>query len=339
MAEKNHAAPSITREETFVQSLGKALSVATLIAGALSFGPASAKDLTFGYAANNLLYPYVVATQKGFEKEAAKVGVKTVVLDARGSVEKQGNAIDDLLTQKVDAIGFLPMNSVVSQSWADKIAAAHIPAVAISIMVGDPTKRQLQDVYPSLAAFVTTDDVAAGASSAKLAAQLLSKDHKAKIAIVEGSPGAAVSAQRIKGFKKGLADAGISYDIVASQPTDWTPDQGDSVCQNILTATPNVDLIFSLADDMAIGCARAISSMGLKTHLVATAGGAKMGNDAIASGDLYGSVCTKPELIGRLMFKQMYDAVQHPGTVKSKFVTYDAPAITKGNLSDCPPEW
>lgn len=318
-------------------SIRTAMLAALFVGGAA--GGAQAQDLTFGYVANNLLYPYVVATQKGFEDEAAKVGVKTIVLDARGSVEKQSNAIDDLLAQKVNAIGFLPMDSVVSQAWADKIAEASIPAVAISIMVGDPVTRKLQDVYPSLAAFVTTDDVAAGTTSATLAAKLLSKDKKAKIAIIEGSPGAAVSAQRIEGFKEGLADAGIDYEIVSSQPTDWTPDKGEAVCQNVLTANPDVDLIFSLADDMAIGCARAISAMGATTPLIATAGGAKMGNDAIAAGDLYGSVCTKPELIGRLMFQQMYEAVQKPGTVKAKFVTYDAPAVTKDNLQDCPPEW
>ena len=319
----------------------KTVGRAALVSAFLVMGAAGTQgqQLTFGYVPNNLLYPYVVATQKGFTEEAAKAGVKTIVLDPRGSVEKQANAIDDLLAQKVDAIGLLPMDSVVSQSWVDKISDANIPAVAISIMVGDPTSRGLRDVYPKLSAFVTTDDVAAGASSAALAAKSLPKDRTAKIAIVEGSPGAAVSAQRIEGFKQGLKDAGVSYDIVSSQPTDWTPEKGEAVCQNVLTANPDLDLIFSLADDRAIGGARAIAAFGRDIPLVATAGGAKIGNDAIAAGDLDGSVCTKPELIGRLMFQQMLEAVQKPGTVKARFVTYDAPAITKDNLKDCPPEW
>ena len=258
----------------------KTVGRAALVSAFLVMGAAGTQgqQLTFGYVPNNLLYPYVVATQKGFTEEAAKAGVKTIVLDPRGSVEKQANAIDDLLAQKVDAIGLLPMDSVVSQSWVDKISDANIPAVAISIMVGDPTSRGLRDVYPKLSAFVTTDDVAAGASSAALAAKSLPKDRTAKIAIVEGSPGAAVSAQRIEGFKQGLKDAGVSYDIVSSQPTDWTPEKGEAVCQNVLTANPDLDLIFSLADDMAIGCARASAAKCTHKPKVATAPGATKSN-------------------------------------------------------------
>jgi len=167
----------------------------------------------------------------------------------------------------------------------------------------------------------------------------LPKDHVAKIAIIEGMPGAAVSPQRIEGFRAALDKAKLKYEIVASQPTDWTPEKGEAVCQNILTANPDVDLFFSVADDMAIGCSRALKSSGSKASLLATAGGSRMGYDAIKSGAIDGSVCTRPELIGRLMFKTLYAAVQNPKAAKAQFVTYDIPAIQKDNLSDCPVEW
>ena len=97
-----------------------ALGAATLRGG----GMANAKDLVFGYVPASLEYPYNVNTAKGFEEAAKAAGVKTVVIDPRGSVEKQGNALDDLLSQKVDAIGFLPLDSVVAESFVDKITAA-----------------------------------------------------------------------------------------------------------------------------------------------------------------------------------------------------------------------
>ena len=111
-----------------------ALMAATL----LSAGGAFAEEMVFGYVPASLEYPYNVNTQIGFEEAAKAAGVKTIVLDPRGSVEKQGNAIDDLLAQGVNAIGFLPLDSVVAESFVDKIDEAGIPVVAIAAQVGDP---------------------------------------------------------------------------------------------------------------------------------------------------------------------------------------------------------
>ena len=111
------------------------------------------------------------------------------------------------------------------------------------------------------------------------------------------------------------------------------------MCQNFLTATPDIDLIFSQADDMAIGCARAIDAAGSKAVLIATGGGSKLGHDAILAGEMYGSVCTRPKLLGALMFQAMYEAVTKPDTPKARFVTYDMPAITKDTIDACPEQW
>ena len=313
--------------------------IPAVLAGTLGAQSAAAANLTFGYVPGNLGQPYNVATAKGFEKAAKAAGVKAVVIDPRGSVEKQGNAIDDLIAQGVNAIGFLPLDSVVAQSFVDKSVEHKTPIAAIAVMVGDPQKRAINTPYEKLVALVTTDDVAASEVSATYAATLLPKDRIAKIAIVEGAAGYASVRQRSEGFKAGLTKAGIKFDVVASQPTNWSPEQGEQVCQNILTAHSDVDLIFSQADDMAIGCARAINAQGLTVPLVATGGGSKTGNDAIAAGEINASVCTRPEYLGELLFKSLYDAVTHPETPKAKYVTYEMPLITKDTISNCPEKW
>jgi ribose transport system substrate-binding protein len=314
-------------------------SVAIACAATSLTGPVHAKDLTFGYLPNSMEYPYDVATVTGFQDEAKKAGVKTIVLDPRSSVEKQGNQLDDLLAQGVDAIGIMPQDSVVAEGWVDKIAERHIPIVAIAVPVGDPAKHPADYVYPKLTALVTTDDVEGGAVSGRLAAQMLPKDRVAKIAIVEGMPGFAVVPQREQGFEGALKKAGVKFEIVASQPSDWTPEKGESICQNVLTAHPDVDLFFSHADDMALGCAKAIKAAGSKAKLIATSGGSKLGNNAIGAGEFDGSVCARPELLGRLMFKALSEAVKNPNGPKAQYITYDMPTITKDTLKDCPPEW
>ncbi|WP_426213037.1 sugar ABC transporter substrate-binding protein [Mesorhizobium abyssinicae] len=313
--------------------------MATAAAALLWAGPANAKELTFGYVPASLEYPYNVSTADGFKEAAAAAGVKAVVLDPRGSVEKQGNALDDLITQKVDAVGFLPLDSVVSESFVDKLNAAKIPVVAIALQVGDSAKRKVNDPYPGLSALVATDNYKAGYVSGEMAAGILPKDHTAKIGIVMGDPAYTIVKLDTEGFRAALDKAGAKYEIVAEQPTNWTPDQGESVCQNFLTAHPDLDLIFSHADDMAIGCARAISAASSKATLIATGGGSKLGHDAILAGEMYGSVCTRPKLLGKLMFQAMYEAATKPDTPKARFVSYDMPQITKDKINDCPEQW
>ena len=316
------------------RTIGLTVSAAAL---AMSTGAAIAKDVTIAYVANSMQFPYDAALGKGFQEECKKLGCKAIVIDPRASVERQGNAVDDLIAQKVDGIAMIATDAVVAVGWVDKLSDAKIPFVAAAAVIGDPDK--IRQVNPKLTALVVTDDVVAGQRAGELAARLLPKGKVAKIGIVEGAPGFAVVRQRTEGFRKALDSAGVKYEIVASQPTDWTPAKGESVCQNIMTANPTLDMFFSHADDMALGCARAIKAANSKVKLVSTGGGSKLGNDAIASGEFDGSVCTKPGTLGRLAARALYEAATGKNTKMGQFVTYETPAITKANLSDCPPEW
>jgi ribose transport system substrate-binding protein len=233
----------------------------------------------------------------------------------------------------------LPLDSVVAESFVDKLNAANIPVAAIALQVGDSAKRKVDDPYPGLTALVATDNYKAGYASGEMAAGLLPKDKKAKIGIVMGDPAYTIVKLDTEGFRAALDKAGANYEIVAEQPTKWTPDDGEKVCQNFLTATPDMDLIFSHADDMAIGCARAIAASTSKPVLIATGGGSKLGHDAIMAGDMFGSVCTRPQLLGTLMFQAMYEAVTKPETPKGRFVSYDMPKITKETIESCPEQW
>lgn len=322
---------------TTLKTLGVGISAAL----ALAAGTAGAADkqITIAYVAGSMQYPYNVAVAKGFQDVAKELGAKAVVLDPRGSVEKQGNAIDDLIAQKVDGISAILLDSVVAKTWVDRAAEHNIPFVAAAVQVGDPDKVPVRQVYRNLSALVTTDDVLAGARAGELAATLLPKDRVAKIGIIEGAAGYAVVRQRSEGFLQALDKAGAKYKVVASQPTDWTPEKGESVCQNILTANPDLDLFFSQADDMAIGCSRALRAANSKAKLVATGGGSHLGNAAIRNGEIDGSVCTNPETIGRLAAKALYEAITNKSTPKARFVTYDIPAVTKATLANCSADW
>jgi ribose transport system substrate-binding protein len=301
-------------------------------------GAAQAKEPTLALSSVGLSFPFASAIAKGFQEAAAKVGAKTIVLDAKADVQKQANDIQDLIAQKVDGIVIMPLDSTVAQGWVDRAAVAKIPVVAVGSEIGDPNKRPIRDVYEKLVALTTQDEVAAGKAAGQIAAKLLPKGREAKIAVIEGQAGFPEVQQRRDGFEQGLKQAGVAYKIVASQPGDWTAEKGEAACQNILQSNPDVDLFFNEADDMVVGCARAVRAAGSQAKLIGM-GGSKLAIAAIKAGQVDGTVCYKPEDLGALAFNVLYDDVTGKQVRKAAFITYNTPGITRENVSECVAQW
>src|SRR5689334_16186303 len=99
-------------------------------------GSAMAKEITIAIVAANMEYPFNAAEVRGFQEQAKELGVKSIVLDPKGSVEKQGNAVDDLITRKVDGIGSILLDSVVAKTWIDRADESNIPFVSVGVQVG-----------------------------------------------------------------------------------------------------------------------------------------------------------------------------------------------------------
>jgi ribose transport system substrate-binding protein len=325
---------------TSYSKLGAASLLAALIAVSYS-ATIYAKDVTLGFIATNQQNPAEVSQIKGFKKTAEALGAKVVILDAKGSVEKMSDDVDDLIAQRVSGIALIPLDGVVAQHWVEEANKANIPFVSDAVQVGDPNKRPFKDVYPGLSALVGQDYVDSGYRMAQAAAKLLPPGRTAKIGIVEGQAGYALVKQLNEGFKAGLNAAGVKYNIVMAQPTDWTPAQGESVCQNALVANPDMDLFFSQAEDMAIGCAKAISGAGSRAKLVTVAGGSKLGSPLIESGAITTSMCEQWENTGSLTAKALYEAATNPSTPKARLVAYKPTLISASNLkATCsPPQW
>jgi ribose transport system substrate-binding protein len=299
---------------------------------------AHASPLRFGLSSAGLSYPFAAAIAEGFEQEAAGAGVQAIVLDAQGKVQKQANDLDDLLSERVAGIALMPLDSVIAQSWVDRASAAGIPVVAVGSQVGDPNRRPLRDVYPKLTALVTQDEILAGQEAGRLAAGLLPRGRVARIAIIEGAPGFPEVLQRAEGFRQGLDSAHARYRIVASQPGNWTADDADTACQNILAAHPEVDLFFNEADDMAVGCARAVRSAGSHARLVGI-GGSRLAIVSLQAGRIDGTVCYEPRELGALAFDALYGDVTGRKPLHAAFITYRTPGITRANVGACPAQW
>ena len=321
-------------KKTFLAAAVLALGLTACSANSADGG--GAKQYTIGVSNLGLSFPFPAAIGKGIKEEADRLGVRIVELDAQGKADKQSNDVQDLIAQQPDGVLLLPVDSGVAQGLADRLKAAEIPTVAVASQVGDPKQRQLKDVYPGLVALVTQDEYAAGGKAGEIAADVVPGG--GKMAIVEGQAGFAEVVQRYQEFPKAAAAKGATYEVVARQPGDWVQDKAQSACQNMLSSHPDTQLFYAESDDMAVGCAKAVQAAGSKAKIVGI-GGSKLGVDAVKSGTIAGTVCYKPEDLGRLALTTLYKHLTGEKKQDAAFITYDTPAITKDNVDDCVPQW
>jgi ribose transport system substrate-binding protein len=290
------------------------------------------KQIVIGLSNQTMAVTFPVGLAKGAQQEADKLGVKLIVLDSKGDVQKQGSDIQDLIAQKVSGILIVPNSPGPAQSMVDGVAGAGIPIASVHGTVGTgPT-----DVPYSKLSFTineSADDL--GHLEASLAKQALPSG--GKVAIITGAAGFLENTTWTAGFKSDLASAG-GFTIVATQPGDWTAQKGEAACQGILSANPDVALFYALSDDMAAGCGKAVAAVKSKAKVLGN-GGAKIGIDGIKSGTIFGTVCFKPVDEGAKALDTLYQQITGKAPAPKKVLSYDIPGITSANVDQCAPQW
>ncbi|HEV3382941.1 MAG TPA: sugar ABC transporter substrate-binding protein [Trebonia sp.] len=290
------------------------------------------KQIVIGMSNQTMAVTFPVGLAKGAQAEANKLGVKLIVLDSQGDVQKQGSDIEDLIAQKVDGILIVPNSPGPAQAMVDEVAAAGIPIASVHGTVGTgPTNVP----YGDLSFTINENADTVGHEEAELAEDAL--PHGGKVAIITGAAGFLENTTWTDGFKSDLAAAG-GFDIVATQPGDWTADQGQAACQGILSAHPDIDLFYALSDDMAAGCAKAVAAVHSHAKILGN-GGAKLGIQGIRDGTIFGDVCFKPEDEGAKALETLYDQITGKAPAPKKVLSYSIPIVTKANVNQCVPQW
>lgn len=309
-----------------------------LTAGLVTAGAAAQADNTVAVIVTNFQNVAEVSMAEGFSTKAKELGYNVVEMDSKGSVERQANAVEDAIAQGVKGIAAIVLDSAVAASWVDNANDMGVKFSAMAVQVGDPSKAW-SDVYPGLASLVGRDDYATGAMIAKYAAGLFDAGKPLKIGLVEGMPGYSTVVNLTNGFKAGLEEAGVEYEIVMSQPTDWTQVKGQEVCQNALTATPDIDLFYAHAQTMAVGCADAVDDVSSQAKIVTAAGGLALGHPYVERGQIAAAVCEPWHEIGARAAETLIGSIEDPAVETPQLVTLELPIYTAENVASCTPEW
>ncbi|MDZ7928520.1 MAG: sugar ABC transporter substrate-binding protein [Agrobacterium sp.] len=213
----------------------------------LSLGPVHAAELKkLGLAVANLQANFFNQIKQAVEDEAKKEGIQVVTVDAKGDGPTQVNQIQDLLTQNVDALIYIPAGA----------AAATVP-VKLARQAGVPVVNVDRNAEGAPGdTFLATDSVA----SAKAVCDYILKQAggKGKMVIIHGQKGTTPELDRSKGCAESLK-AFPDVKVVAEQySNNWFQDEGFQIMQNMLQANPDISIVFAQADALALGAAQAI---------------------------------------------------------------------------------
>lgn len=162
-------------------------------------------------------------------------------------VNKQSNDIEDLIAQGADAIVVLPLEGSPVTPAAEAALEAGVPVVNFD-------REFDNEAYTAL---VKGDNRGIGVNGAKWLIDKL--DGKGKVFMLSGPP-VSVTTQRDNGFKDTIK--GTEIEVVGLQDGGYQREKGYTVMQNALVANPEIDAVFSIDDEMALGALQAIKEAG-----------------------------------------------------------------------------
>lgn len=174
--------------------------------------------------------------------------------------ESQINAVENFITQQVDAIVIAPADSRAMVRPIKKAIAAGIVVINFDVALDAEAKKQQNMEL----AFVGPDNK----GGAKLAGDALGKKlgEGAKVVIIEGNPGADNANERRLGFEASIKE--YKLDLLDSRTAHWEIEEANTVFSNMLTAHPDIQGVMAANDSMAIGVVKALASAGRSDILV-----------------------------------------------------------------------
>ena len=193
----------------------------------------------------------------GAEAHAERRGdyeLRAVGMQNETDFESQINAVENFITQGVDAIVVAPADSKAMVRPLKRAMEAGIVVINFDVALDEGAKQQ-QGVE---LAFVGPDN----RGGAKLAGDALGQalGEGAKVVIIEGNPGADNATQRRLGFEDAVAE--LKLNLLDSRTAHWETEEANQVFSTMLTANPDIQGVMAANDSMAIGVVKALESAG-----------------------------------------------------------------------------
>jgi len=213
----------------------------------------STKGMRVGVVLETLSHPLIKYWGDECARQGKGFGMDVSVQDGERNVQKQTSQMEAFISQNVNFLVLQATDAAGLTPVARKAEKAGIPVITLN-----------QDIAGVHTGFVGMGHYAMGVQVADGMAQQL--NNKGNIVVIEGVQGTGANIQRMAGFKDALAKY-PEMKIVADQSAAFDRKKGHDVFQTILQGQPNIDAVFGVNDEMAIGAAQAAVEAGRRGNI------------------------------------------------------------------------
>ncbi|MEA3365619.1 MAG: substrate-binding domain-containing protein, partial [Candidatus Hydrogenedentes bacterium] len=233
-------------------------------------------------------HPFYQDLEAAMQSQAEQEGLELLVSTGEFDVARQKDQMADFIVRKVDEIVVCPADSTSIGTSVKAANDAGIPVFTADI------KCLAEGV--DVKCHVATDNLEGG----RLAAQALREaiGGSGQVAIID-HPEVESVILRTKGFREEAAKT-PEVEIVATLPGGGVKDKAFKAGEDLLQAHPELDGIFGINDDSALGALAAVEKAGKQGEIMIVGFDAvPEAREAIKAGKIYADVIQKPEEIGR----------------------------------------
>ena len=314
-------------------SLRVALGALTLTAlasvcGFTSTAKAAGDQILIGLVTKTEVNPYFVKLRQAATAEAEKHGAKLISRFGKfdGDNEGQVAAIEDFISAGVKGILITPNNSTGVLGVIKKARDKGILVIGLDTATDPPD---------AVDATLATDNFQAGVLQGEYAKRALG-GKTPKLAMLDGTPGGSVDNQRHDGFLKGFGIKEGDPAIVGKQDTHGALDEGQTAMENLLTAHPDINVVYTINEPAAEGAYAAIKKAGKANDIVLTSiDGGRLGVQYVKDGKIAATVMQFPKIMATRGVDYVVDFVK-TGKKPSGFINTGATLITDKPFSDLP---
>jgi ribose transport system substrate-binding protein len=208
-----------------------------------------------------IVHPFFNETTRGAQEAAKELGVEVEVLGPdTADISKQVAIVEGLIVKGINGIGLGVLDPTALTPYVNTAIEKGIPVVTFD--TDAPQSNRL--------CFIGTDNMAAGRHAARVAASILEKKYgapKGKICISMGVPTQLNLNQRLEGFKEVIAQH-PDIQIVDIQTGYGDPEKTTANIENMVTAHPDMDLLFGVDAQAGPSAVVVWKARGLKVPVV-----------------------------------------------------------------------
>ncbi len=225
--------------------------------------------------------------ESGLRSEAIKKGYELIVNTGDFDIHKQKAQINGFINKNVDAIIIAPCNSRAIGNVIAMVNKKDIPVFTVDIANTSP--------HGKVISHIASDNKEGGQRAAQMIVQAL--NGFGKVTIIS-HPEITSVFDRVVGFREEMnKHPGIK--IIADVPAWGQRDRAMAIMEEMLLMVPDVDAVFCINDDSALGALKACESAGKKIVIVGY-DATPEAREAISDGRLYGDVIQYPKRMGKI---------------------------------------